>query len=99
MRSTRYLVGAVALLAVASTAPIEGGIADYLRNYLVRVRSGEMGSMPAVAGLIVYPLVRGFQTSIESSGQFGLHPTVTPRQEKNQRSDPRTREQADKRIK
>ncbi len=25
----------------------------------------------AVGGLIVYPLVRGFQTSIESSGQFG----------------------------
>ncbi|MDX6598867.1 MAG: trehalose/maltose transport system permease protein, partial [Gaiellales bacterium] len=28
-------------------------------------------AMVAVGGLIVYPLVRGFQTSIESSGQFG----------------------------
>ncbi len=28
-------------------------------------------ALAAVAGLIVYPLVRGFQTSIESSGQFG----------------------------
>src|SRR5258705_7683176 len=28
-------------------------------------------ALAAVGGLIVYPLVRGFQTSIESSGQFG----------------------------
>ena len=43
--------------AIASTAPVEGGIADYLRNYLGRVRSGEMGSLPAVAGLIVLVIV------------------------------------------
>jgi multiple sugar transport system permease protein len=30
-------------------------------------------ALAAVGGLIVYPLVRGFQQSIESSGQFGLH--------------------------
>src|SRR4051795_608347 len=30
-------------------------------------------AVAAVGGLIVYPLVRGFQQSIESSGQFGLH--------------------------
>src|SRR4051794_27164218 len=28
-------------------------------------------AVTAVGGLIVYPLVRGFQTSIQSSGQFG----------------------------
>ena len=28
-------------------------------------------ALAAVGGLIVYPLVRGFQTSIESSGQYG----------------------------
>jgi len=39
------------LAAVAATAPIEGGLADYFRNYGQRIRSGEMGSLPAVAGL------------------------------------------------
>ncbi len=41
------------LASVASTAPIEGGLADYFRNYRQRIRSGEMGSLPAVAGLVV----------------------------------------------
>lgn len=40
------------LAAVATTAPVEGGIADYGRNYLQRLRGGDMGSLPAVAGLI-----------------------------------------------
>ncbi|HEX2904427.1 MAG TPA: ABC transporter permease [Jatrophihabitans sp.] len=41
------------LSVIASTAPIEGGLGDYFRTYTQRVRSGEMGSLPAVAGLIV----------------------------------------------
>jgi D-xylose transport system permease protein len=41
------------LAAVAATAPIEGGLNDYFRNYRQRIRSGEMGSLPAVAGLIL----------------------------------------------
>ena len=41
------------LAAVAATAPIEGGLTDYFRNYRQRIRSGEMGSLPAVAGLIL----------------------------------------------
>jgi D-xylose transport system permease protein len=45
------------LAAVASTAPIEGGLADYFRTYRVRVRSGDMGSLPAVSGLIVLVIV------------------------------------------
>src|SRR5947209_19684713 len=41
------------LSAVAATAPIEGGLGDYFRTYRQRIRSGDMGSLPAVAGLIV----------------------------------------------
>ena len=41
------------LAAVASTAPVEGGLRDYYRNYIGRLRGGDMGSLPAVAGLIV----------------------------------------------
>lgn len=41
------------LAAVAATAPIEGGVGEYFRVYRQRLRSGEMGSLPAVAGLIV----------------------------------------------
>ena len=52
------------LSAVAATAPIAGGVGDYFRTYIQRVRSGDMGSLPAVAGLIV--LVAVFWT---------LHPT------------------------
>src|SRR3954465_1914270 len=45
------------LAAVAATAPIEGGLGDYFRTYRQRVRSGDMGSLPAVAGLIVLGIV------------------------------------------
>ena len=45
------------LSAVAATAPIEGGLADYFRTYLQRIRSGDMGSLPAVAGLVVLVVV------------------------------------------
>src|SRR3954451_17756106 len=48
------------LAAVAPTAPIEGGLGDYFHTYVQRVRSGDMGSLPAVAGLVV--LVVGFWT-------------------------------------
>jgi D-xylose transport system permease protein len=45
------------LAAVAATAPIEGGVGDYFRTYVQRVRSGDMGSLPAVAGLVVLVIV------------------------------------------
>jgi D-xylose transport system permease protein len=45
------------LAAVAATAPIEGGLGDYFHTYVQRVRSGDMGSLPAVAGLIVLVVV------------------------------------------
>ena len=39
--------------AVAGTPPIGGGISDYFRNYVQRLRGGEMGSLPAITGLVV----------------------------------------------
>jgi D-xylose transport system permease protein len=39
--------------AAAATAPMGGGTSDYFRNYVQRLRGGEMGSLPAVTGLIV----------------------------------------------
>ncbi|MDQ1743309.1 MAG: D-xylose transport system permease protein [Pseudonocardiales bacterium] len=45
------------LAVIAATAPIEGGVGDYFRTYRQRVRSGDMGSLPAVAGLIVLVIV------------------------------------------
>jgi D-xylose transport system permease protein len=41
------------LAAVASTAPVDGGLKDYYNNYLGRLRGGDMGSLPAVAGLLL----------------------------------------------
>jgi D-xylose transport system permease protein len=41
------------LADVATTGPVEGGLRDYFHNYLQRLRGGDMGSLPAVAGLIV----------------------------------------------
>ena len=41
------------LAAAAATAPMGGGTSDYFRNYVQRLRGGEMGSLPAITGLIV----------------------------------------------
>src|SRR5207248_2417821 len=41
------------LAALTSTAPVAGSTADYFRLYVQRVRGGDMGSLPAVTGLIV----------------------------------------------
>jgi D-xylose transport system permease protein len=57
-------LGAVAEAAAAATAPPEGGLSAYARNYVQRVRGGETGSLPAVAGLIVL-----------SALFWALHPT------------------------
>ncbi|HZY76329.1 MAG TPA: ABC transporter permease [Jatrophihabitantaceae bacterium] len=40
-------------VAVASTAPVSGGIVRYTRTYLQRVRGGDMGSLPAATGLVI----------------------------------------------
>ena len=41
------------LAAAASTIPVGNSIGDYAHNYLRRVRGGDMGSLPAVTGLIL----------------------------------------------
>ena len=42
----------VDLSRAASTGPTGGGIGDYVRNYISRLRGGEMGSLPAITGLV-----------------------------------------------
>jgi D-xylose transport system permease protein len=41
------------LAAAASTVPMGNSIGDYLRNYVQRLRGGDMGSLPAVSGLVL----------------------------------------------
>ncbi|MBV9820734.1 MAG: ABC transporter permease, partial [Actinobacteria bacterium] len=41
------------LAVLASTAPVGNGVGDYARNYVSRLRGGDMGSLPAVTGLVV----------------------------------------------
>ncbi len=41
------------LAYLASNAPVGNSIADYFRNYIARLRGGEMGSVPAVTGLVI----------------------------------------------
>jgi D-xylose transport system permease protein len=41
------------LAAVATTVPVARSAGGYVRLYLQRVRGGEMGSLPAVGGLVV----------------------------------------------
>ena len=40
------------LAVLASTAPVGNSIGDYTRNYLSRLRGGDMGSLPAITGLV-----------------------------------------------
>ncbi|MGI8881364.1 MAG: sugar ABC transporter permease [Jatrophihabitans sp.] len=42
-----------AATAAASTGPIEGNLNVYLQSYVQRIRGGDLGSLPAVGGLIV----------------------------------------------
>jgi len=65
--STRSTVAATA----ATTAPIEGGLRDYWHNYIQRIRGGDMGSLPAVGGLIVLAvLFSGIQPVFRSVYNF-----------------------------
>ncbi|MEO6500891.1 MAG: ABC transporter permease, partial [Jatrophihabitantaceae bacterium] len=47
------------LAVLASTAPVGNGIGDYTRNYLSRLRGGDMGSLPAITGLVVLIILFG----------------------------------------
>jgi D-xylose transport system permease protein len=59
------------LAAAASTAPIEGGLREYFRTYLQRVRSGDLGSLPAAAGLVLLVVIFSFaEQAFFSLGNF-----------------------------
>jgi D-xylose transport system permease protein len=61
----------VSLAAAASTAPIEGGLREYFRTYLQRVRSGDLGSLPAAAGLVLLVVIFSFaEKAFFSLGNF-----------------------------
>ena len=47
------------LAVLASTAPVGNGIGDYARNYVSRLRGGDMGSLPAITGLVVLVILFG----------------------------------------
>jgi D-xylose transport system permease protein len=60
------------LAAAASTAPIEGGLREYWHTYLQRVRAGDLGSLPAVGGLVLLVIIFSLaQSSFWSLGNFG----------------------------
>jgi D-xylose transport system permease protein len=60
------------LAAAASTAPIEGGVREYWHAYRQRVRAGDLGSLPAVGGLILLVIIFSIaQSSFWSLGNFG----------------------------
>jgi D-xylose transport system permease protein len=59
------------LAAAARTAPIEGGVSDYLRTYWQRVQAGDLGSLPAVAALVLLVIIFAIaQSSFWSLGNF-----------------------------
>ncbi len=60
------------LAALTSTAPVSGNTGDYVRLYWQRVRGGDMGSLPAVTGLVVLALFFSLvQPSFHSLFNFG----------------------------
>lgn len=59
------------LVAAATTVPIEGGLREYWHTYLQRVRAGDLGSLPAVAGLVVLVIIFSFaESTFMSLGNF-----------------------------
>ena len=60
------------LAAVATTVPVANTAADYVKLYVQRVRGGEMGSLPATAGLIVLVILFSIiQSTFLSLYNFG----------------------------
>lgn len=69
---TEELADLGVLSTAASTAPIEGGIRAYFQNYVLRLRGGDMGSLPAVAGLVVLVILfAGIQDTFRTLYNFG----------------------------
>jgi D-xylose transport system permease protein len=60
------------MAALAVNAPVEGGTGVYFRNYVQRLRGGEMGSLPAATGLVVLAVIFSLaQPSFHSLFNFG----------------------------
>jgi D-xylose transport system permease protein len=60
------------LATLASTAPVAGGTRVYVHNYIQRLRGGDMGSLPAITGLIVLAVIFSIaQPSFHSLFNFG----------------------------
>jgi D-xylose transport system permease protein len=60
------------LATLAATGPVDGGAADYFRNYVQRIRGGDMGSLPGITGLVVLAVVFSIaQPSFHSLFNFG----------------------------
>jgi len=57
------------LAAIASTAPTAGSLSESFHNYIQRVRSGDLGSLPAILGLVV--LVTFFWAAQPAFGTLG----------------------------
>jgi D-xylose transport system permease protein len=58
--------------AFVINAPVAGGTADYVRNYIQRLRGGDMGSLPAASGVIVLAVIFSVaQPSFHSLFNFG----------------------------
>src|SRR5690349_19097107 len=57
---------------IVTSEPPEGGVGPYFRNYVNRVRGGEMGSLPAGIGLVVLVLFFWFaQPNFHTLFNFG----------------------------
>jgi D-xylose transport system permease protein len=64
--------GSDRMAALASTAPVGGGIGDYFNNYWQRVRGGDMGSLPAAGGLVVLVILfASVQSEFRTLYNFG----------------------------
>ncbi len=66
---------------VVSTEPPEGGVVPYFKNYVQRVRGGEMGSLPAGIGLIIlaglFSILQPNFTSLFNFGNMFTEGTAT----------------------
>ncbi len=67
------------LAAAASTAPTAHSLGEHARLYVQRVRGGDMGSLPAVGGLIVLVILFSIvQDTFASNYNFGNMLTEGP---------------------
>ncbi len=59
------------LSSTSDAPPGDGSLADYFRAYLVRVRSGDLGSLPIIVGLLIIVAVFGsLRPAFLTAGNF-----------------------------